>query len=150
MPDQPFGALQAELPDVVRQEEPAQCLGGEPAVILAEVAHFAGVEVDVARGDDLFATLAFVMHDLGGRQVDDTPARVLESLAPVQFFRIHKVSVVHQAHLRDGLLPGHHGRSFYPIHVERRIVGLVLHVVVLQHAAGGIGLQPSGLEEGGR
>src|SRR5690606_8173843 len=79
-----LGPLDGDLCDVVGQQHRAHTETGQPPVVLAEVAHLARLEVDVALRGDLLTALAAVVHDPGGREVHDLPARRLDAALPVK------------------------------------------------------------------
>jgi hypothetical protein len=63
MADQPLEPLPDQLIDIGRQEEPAQYLSLEGAVVLAKIANLAALKVDMAGGDHLLAALALVVDN---------------------------------------------------------------------------------------
>ena len=96
--------------------------------MLAEIANFAGVEVDIARGHGLARTLTAEMCDLGMRNVDYFPARVLGAAAKVDLFAEHEVAGVEEADLAQSLATAEEGRAAEPTHALGFVVRLVEHV----------------------
>ncbi len=92
------------------------------AVMLAKEANFAGMEIDIARGDYLLGRFAFVMNYLGAWEISDVPTLTLGAIAPIEFFGIHEKVFVETADLLVYLAPDEHRRAGDPIHLLNGVV----------------------------